>query len=177
MTSVADTVERRDAVVATNNGLPIDEAWPGAQTSQRLDDERKAPSQVMARTAVEPHPPIDLAGNDVEAIVPDFVQPLAAGRQCCGFVGRHGPMNPAGRVRCNIPHMLRHGWGYALANAGHDTRRLQAYLGHKNIQHTMRYAELAPDRFKNFWRWTGADRAEGRRRRSVRSGRTQLARR
>jgi hypothetical protein len=36
------------------------------------------------------------------------------------------------------PHMLRHGCGYALANAGHDTRALQAYLGHKNIQHTVR---------------------------------------
>jgi len=36
------------------------------------------------------------------------------------------------------PHMLRHGCGYALANAGHDTRSLQAYLGHKNIQHTVR---------------------------------------
>jgi site-specific recombinase XerD len=37
------------------------------------------------------------------------------------------------------PHMLRHGCGYALANAGHDTRALQAWLGHKNIQHTVRY--------------------------------------
>jgi len=45
------------------------------------------------------------------------------------------------------PHMLRHGCGYALANAGHDTRALQA-----DIQHTVRYTELAPDRFKNFWR-------------------------
>jgi type 1 fimbriae regulatory protein FimB/type 1 fimbriae regulatory protein FimE len=42
------------------------------------------------------------------------------------------------------PHMLRHGCGYALANAGHDTRALQAWLGHKNIQHTVRYTELAP---------------------------------
>jgi len=50
------------------------------------------------------------------------------------------------------PHMLRHGCGYALANVGHDTRALQAWLGHKNIQHTVRYTELAPDRFKNFWR-------------------------
>jgi integrase len=50
------------------------------------------------------------------------------------------------------PHMLRHGCGYALANAGHDTRSLQAWLGHKNIQHTVRYTELAPDRFKDFWR-------------------------
>jgi type 1 fimbriae regulatory protein FimB/type 1 fimbriae regulatory protein FimE len=49
------------------------------------------------------------------------------------------------------PHMLRHACGYALANAGHDTRALQAYLGHRNIQHTVRYTELAPGRFKEFW--------------------------
>ena len=50
------------------------------------------------------------------------------------------------------PHMLRHACGYKLSNDGHDTRSLQAYLGHKNIQHTVRYTELAPTRFKNFWR-------------------------
>jgi integrase len=50
------------------------------------------------------------------------------------------------------PHMLRHACGYKLANDGHDTRALQHYLGHRNIQHTVRYTELAPDRFKNFWR-------------------------
>jgi integrase len=49
-------------------------------------------------------------------------------------------------------HMLRHATGYALANAGHDTRALQQYLGHKNIQHTVRYTELSPTRFKDFWR-------------------------
>lgn len=50
------------------------------------------------------------------------------------------------------PHMLRHACGYALANKGHDTRAVQAYLGHKNIQHTVRYTELSPTRFKDFWR-------------------------
>ena len=50
------------------------------------------------------------------------------------------------------PHMLRHAAGYKLANDGHDTRAIQHYLGHRNIQHTVRYTELAPDRFKNFWR-------------------------
>jgi site-specific recombinase XerD len=49
------------------------------------------------------------------------------------------------------PHMLRHACGFALANRGVDTRTLQAYLGHKNIQHTVRYTELAPDRFKHLW--------------------------
>jgi hypothetical protein len=42
--------------------------------------------------------------------------------------------------------------GYALANKGHDTRALQAYLGHRNIQHTVRYTELSPTRFRDFWR-------------------------
>ena len=50
------------------------------------------------------------------------------------------------------PHMLRHACGYKLANDGQDTRALQAYLGHKNIQHTVRYTELSPSRFKGFWR-------------------------
>jgi len=49
------------------------------------------------------------------------------------------------------PHMLRHSTGYKLANDGHDTRAIQLYLGHKNIQHTVRYTELAAGRFKDFW--------------------------
>jgi type 1 fimbriae regulatory protein FimB/type 1 fimbriae regulatory protein FimE len=50
------------------------------------------------------------------------------------------------------PAMLRHATGYALANKGIDTRTLQAYLGHRSIQSTVRYTELAPGRFKNLWR-------------------------
>jgi integrase len=48
------------------------------------------------------------------------------------------------------PHMLRHGCGYYYANKGKDTRALQGYLGHKNIRHTVRYTNLAKDRFKDF---------------------------
>ena len=48
-------------------------------------------------------------------------------------------------------HMLRHACGYKLANDGRDTRALQHFLGHKNIMHTVRYTELSPERFKNFW--------------------------
>jgi integrase len=47
------------------------------------------------------------------------------------------------------PHMLRHACGYALANKGIDTRTLQAYLGHRSMNSTTRYAALAPGRFKN----------------------------
>ena len=77
---------------------------------------------------------------------------------------RGAPFTPAGfrkmvarlGVAANLsfpvhPHMLRHACGFKLANDGVDTRSLQAYLGHRNIQHTVRYTELAPTRFKNFW--------------------------
>ena len=50
------------------------------------------------------------------------------------------------------PHMLRHSCGFKLANDGVDTRSLQAYLGHRSIQHTVRYTELAPTRFKGWWK-------------------------
>jgi type 1 fimbriae regulatory protein FimE len=50
------------------------------------------------------------------------------------------------------PHQLRHGTGFFLANSGQDTRAIQNYLGHKNICHTVRYTELSPERFKDFWK-------------------------
>ncbi|MGB6810908.1 MAG: tyrosine-type recombinase/integrase [Pseudolabrys sp.] len=50
------------------------------------------------------------------------------------------------------PHMLRHACGYKLANDGVDTRTIQGYLGHKSIQHTVRYTELSPTRFKSLFR-------------------------
>jgi type 1 fimbriae regulatory protein FimE len=49
------------------------------------------------------------------------------------------------------PHMLRHSTGYKLANEGKDTRSIQAYLGHANIQNTVRYTAISPARFKGFW--------------------------
>jgi type 1 fimbriae regulatory protein FimB/type 1 fimbriae regulatory protein FimE len=78
---------------------------------------------------------------------------------------RGGPMTPA-TVRKLItragelaklpfpihPHMLRHACGFKLASEGQDTRAIQQYLGHKNITHTVRYTELSPERFKNFWK-------------------------
>lgn len=85
----------------------------------------------------------------------------------CPFVfqsNRNGPMCPdtiagvvvsAGRL-ADLPfpvhaHMLRHSTGYYLANRGVDTRTIQSYLGHKNIQHTVRYTELAPMKFQGLW--------------------------
>ena len=56
--------------------------------------------EVVARTAVEPHMRASLAGNDAEAIVLDLVQPPEGSLSV--LVGRHGAMNPAGSVRCNM---------------------------------------------------------------------------
>jgi integrase len=69
-----------------------------------------------------------------------------------GFAKMVARVGEAAKLKSVHPHMLRHACGYALANRGHDTRALQAYLGHKNIQHTVRYTELSPMRFKDFWR-------------------------
>ena len=77
-----------------------------------------------------------------------------------GITLQHRWLRPHGRTgeqQANLafkahPHMLRHACRFALANKGHDTRALQAYLGHRNIQHTVRYTELSPTRFKDFWR-------------------------
>jgi site-specific recombinase XerD len=66
-----------------------------------------------------------------------------------GIVEQAGEL--AGLAFSMHPHMLRHGTGYYLANKGIDTRTIQAYLGHRNIQHTVRYTELAPGRFKGLW--------------------------
>jgi type 1 fimbriae regulatory protein FimB/type 1 fimbriae regulatory protein FimE len=49
------------------------------------------------------------------------------------------------------PHMLRHACGFYLANKGIDTRAIQQYMGHCNIQHTVRYTALTPHRFTQFW--------------------------
>ena len=49
-------------------------------------------------------------------------------------------------------HMLRHTCGHLLADAGHDTRRLQLWLGHSDIKHTAHYSELSAIPFKDFWK-------------------------
>lgn len=50
------------------------------------------------------------------------------------------------------PHQLRHGCGHALAEAGTDTRTIQDYLGHRKIEHTVRYTQGTAARFKNLWK-------------------------
>ena len=48
-------------------------------------------------------------------------------------------------------HQLRHACGYYLANRGCDLRLIQEYLGHKQIQNTVRYTTLSAERFRGLW--------------------------
>jgi integrase len=70
-------------------------------------------------------------------------------RSIRAIVARTGQL--AGLSFVPHPHQLRHACGYYLASRGHDTRAIQDYLGHKNIQHTVRYTAMAPHRFESFW--------------------------
>jgi site-specific recombinase XerD len=97
----------------------------------------------------------------LRALMPDgqrtspyvFVSERGAPFTTAGFGKMVARLGVAAKFKFAVhPHMLRHACGFALANKGHDTRALQAYLGHRNIQHTVKYTELAPTRFKDFWR-------------------------
>ena len=50
------------------------------------------------------------------------------------------------------PHMLRHACGHHLTNVRKaDTRRVQDYLGHRDIRHTVIYTELDGNKFDGLW--------------------------
>ena len=50
------------------------------------------------------------------------------------------------------PHALRHACGFHLTNVRKaDIRRVQEYLGHRDIKHTVRYTELDHKKFEGLW--------------------------
>jgi hypothetical protein len=73
---VPDEVERGNSVVVAGDSFAINDAGAGAQAGKRLDDQREATREVIAGTAIEPHPSAVLPGNDSEPVVLDLVQPL-----------------------------------------------------------------------------------------------------
>ena len=122
------------------------------QPSVRFSDRRQQPAKRA------PHP---LLGDELRALRElkrQSASPFVFASE------RGGPFTPSGFAKLLAragekaeigfkvhPHMLRHACGYALANKGLDTRTLQAYLGHRSINPTTRYAALAPGQFKNIW--------------------------
>ena len=82
-----------------------------------------------------------------------FLSERGAPISAAGFRRMTERLGKAAKIPFKVhPHMLRHATGFKLANQGVDTRSLQQYLGHKNIQHTVRYTELSPERFRDFWK-------------------------
>jgi integrase len=79
------------------------------------------------------------------------------------FMSERGPMTrdgfakllKAAAAKAGIenahPHALRHACGHALAMKGRDTRLIQDWLGHRNIQHTSHYTDGISTRFKGIW--------------------------
>jgi site-specific recombinase XerD len=71
------------------------------------------------------------------------------------MVSENGPKDRQDRKDA-VPSAYAHAQafaGFKLANDGHDTRSLARYLGHQNLQSTARYTALAPNRFKDFWKY------------------------
>jgi len=64
--------------------------------------------------------------------VPHGSDPSYRTRAAFGFLKSYGKCLP-----------LQLFTGFALANKGHDTRALQAHLGHRDIQHTVLHRTIA----------------------------------
>src|SRR5262249_558818 len=82
---VTDEIERGDTVVIAGDSFAVDNAGARAQPGERINDQREATSEVVARTAIEPHPRASLTGDYPKTVVLDLVQPSGAGRQLIGF--------------------------------------------------------------------------------------------
>jgi type 1 fimbriae regulatory protein FimE len=135
--------------------------------SLRWEDVKLAAAQLFVQRAKDgrnaPHP---MAPDEVKAVRELW---KAEGRPESGPVfatERHGAFSRDGvnklveRIgkRAGIPwrvfpHSLRHTTGYEMVNNGVDIRKIQAWLGHKQIASTVIYSELDERRFAGItWR-------------------------
>ena len=108
---------------------------------QRLDDQREAAGEVVARTTIEPHLRGSLASNDAEAIVLDLVQPLAAGRQLIGF-GWEARRDEPGREGAHTQHNA----GYLGTIAAHSIFLIaRLMLSDDSATHALGYYRGVPN--------------------------------
>ena len=139
-----------------------DKAWEARQEAARYRIFNAATNAAEATDEADDEKyfaVLDQAGNAAEAAAAEITGPYVFTSErgtpfTTDALNRH-IKRLAAKTKIGFPvhvHMLRHACGYALANKGHDTRSIQDYLGHKAIQHTVRYTELSPVKFKNFWR-------------------------
>jgi len=153
--------ERNDTMIllAYRHGLRVSELihlrWDQLDLEQGLFHVRR-----VKRGVPSTHP---LTGTEIRAL--RKLKRLAGESAYVFLSERKGPLTDSSvrkmmaqaGVRAELgfpvhPHQLRHGCGYKLANDKQDTRAIQLFLGHRNIQHTVKYTELAAGRFQDFWR-------------------------
>ena len=93
-------------------GFAVDDAGARAQADQSIHDQREATGEIIARTAVEPHARPVLPGDNPKAIMLDLVQPLAAGRQPCGFDRKARRDEPGREGTLQHADLIKSGNGY-----------------------------------------------------------------
>jgi integrase len=130
---------RWDAVDFKAGGLHVNRAKNGSPSTHPLSGRELRALRRLRREQAPQSPFVFVSERDTPFTTGGFRKLIARLGAAAGF---EFPAHP---------HMLRHACGFQLANRGTDTRTLQAYLGHKNIQHTVRYTELAPQRFRGLW--------------------------
>lgn len=153
--------KERDALIILlmyRHGLRISELC-GLKWSQLNLEERLFHVQRAKRGKPSTHP---LSAKEVRAL--EQQRKRAAGFEHVFISERLAPLKPA-TVRKMIalagleaglgpaihPHMLRHGTGYKLANDSVDLLIIKDFMGHRNVNHTLIYTQLAPGRFKGLF--------------------------
>jgi type 1 fimbriae regulatory protein FimB/type 1 fimbriae regulatory protein FimE len=152
---------QRDAtaiLLAFRHGLRVSELC--ALTWTQIDFTTARLTVVRVKNgAGAPHP---LAGDEIRALRV-LQRSQEAGSRFVFINQRGAPLSPDGFAktltragkRCGLPdvhpHMLRHSCGFALAEKGRDLRQIQDYLGHRNVQNTVFYTALAPNRHDRIW--------------------------
>jgi len=120
MPPVSDTIEAGYAIAPARHSFPVNNAGPQAQTTERLDNERKTVSQIIPGPAVEPHAFAFLTSDDPEAVPFNFSQPNRTGRRIRG-TGRKARRNEARRqcTRTQLRHarLDRKAWGRSRVDA------------------------------------------------------------
>ena len=140
------------------HGLRVSEAIGLRRVDVDLDQARLWIPRLKNGLSVEQ----PLAGDELRAIrrwlsqrhdalpwlfISERRQPLT--RQAVNYIiARAGERAEFGHVH---PHMLRHSFGFSLANRGHDLRLIQDYLGHRDPRHTAHYTRTAAGRFEGLW--------------------------
>ncbi len=120
------------------------------ESLERLEDFDQYSTEGVCRVDITKPAPIDLPRTELLAWINKHAGGPVTDSTVRKMIARAGRL--AGFRFTVNPHMLRHACGYKLANDGVDTRTLQAYLGHANIQNTVRYTKLSAARFNALWK-------------------------